>query len=123
MLADSVQNIKLLEIRGCQRVAVQSSIPSKFSLVCQDVISTGHRMTVGAKKDHRNKFWHLAEGGRPNCSVPDEHSRDLKQPKEKNGTWDELYASETKTKKRAAFSPVEPALVVHVDLGQSGECV
>ena len=63
-----------------------------------------------------------------NCCVPDEHCRELNQPKEKDAIWKfseecELYAPETKTFRRAAFLAVEPAIVVHVDCGQSGECV
>ena len=34
-----------------------------------------------------------------------------------------MYAPEAKTYRRAALLAVEPAIVVHVDCGQSGECV
>ena len=43
-----------------------------------------------------------------NCCVPDEHCRELNQPKEKDAIWKfseecELYAPETKAFRRAAF--------------------
>ena len=43
-----------------------------------------------------------------NCCVPDEHCREVNQPKEKDEIWQfseecELYASETEPFKRAAF--------------------
>ena len=63
-----------------------------------------------------------------NCCVPDEHCRGLNQPKEKDAIWKfseecELYAPETKHSGGLPFWPIEPAIVVHVDCGQSGECV
>ena len=59
-------------------------------------------------EDHHNQFWHLEEGKPKNCCVPDEHCRELNQPKEKDAIWKfseecELYASDTKLFKRAAF--------------------
>ena len=57
-----MQKIKLLEIRGCQRVAVQSSMPSWFSRVCQHAVSVRHGMTVGHKKNNIISF-DIARGG------------------------------------------------------------
>ena len=45
---DSIQNTKLLEIRGHRHIAVQSSKSSSFSHVCQYVVSTGCYVTAEA---------------------------------------------------------------------------
>ena len=58
--------------------------------------------------------------------MPDERCHGLKQPKENNAIWKfneegELYAPETKKSCGLQFWPVEQAIVVHVECGQSGE--
>ena len=52
-----------------------------------------------------------------NCCVPDEHCRELNQPKEKDAIWKfseecELYAPETKHSGGLPFDPVELAIIV-----------
>ena len=65
-----MQNIKLLKIRGRPSVAVQPSMSSRFSRVCQHIISTEHAMTVEAQKYQNDQFWPIEGGGHIDCSAP-----------------------------------------------------